>query len=64
MALKKTLAQRQKELQALIITPSGRAEIEKLASRYFAASGKMRPERASAITYILVYEREHGLIDG
>jgi hypothetical protein len=64
MTPKKTLAQREKELRALLITPSGREEIQNLTSRYIAASGKIRPERSSAITYILVYEREHGLIDG
>jgi hypothetical protein len=62
MDLKKTLGQREKELQALIITAAGRAEIEELSARYGAASGRMRPERSSAITYILVHERQIGLI--
>ena len=64
MTAKKTLAQREMELQALIATPSGRAQIQELSLRYGEASGRLRPERASAITYILVYERQHGLIAG
>ena len=62
MTPKKNLPERQKELQALLATPAGRAELEDLESRYFAANGKLRPGRGSLITYILVYEREHGLI--
>jgi hypothetical protein len=34
---KKTLAQRQKELQALLATPAGREELQALAARYHAA---------------------------
>jgi hypothetical protein len=64
MIAKKTLIQREMELQALIATPSGREEIQELSLRYGKASGRLRPERASAITYILVYERQHGLIAG
>ncbi|MFL5244067.1 MAG: hypothetical protein ACJ8FY_18340 [Gemmataceae bacterium] len=64
MDLKNTLGQREKELQALIKTPAGRAEIEELSSRYGAVSGRIRPERSSAITYILVHERQIGLIAG
>jgi hypothetical protein len=64
MIAKKTLMERELELQALIATPSGRAEIQKLSLRYGEASGRLRPERASAITYILVYERQLGLIGG
>jgi hypothetical protein len=61
---KKTLAQRQAELQALLATPAGKAELQNLESRYAEASGKPRPGKRSIITYILVYERDHGLIDG
>jgi hypothetical protein len=46
----------------LLATPAGRDELQQLGSRYSAAGGKVRPERASVITYILVYERERGLI--
>jgi hypothetical protein len=58
----KTLRQREKELQALLATPTGRDTLQELGSRYSAAGGRMRPGRTSIITYILVYEREHGLI--
>jgi hypothetical protein len=64
MTSKKTLQEREKELQALLATPAGRQEVQELASRYFAASGKLRPPGTSAITYILVHERERGLIRG
>ncbi len=64
MMVKKTLQQRERELQPLLTTPSGKQELEKLAARYSAASDGMRAPRTSIITYILVYEREHGLIDG
>jgi hypothetical protein len=35
-----------------------------MAARYAAAGARLRPGRLSVVTYILVYEREHGLIDG
>jgi hypothetical protein len=60
----KTLEQRQKELQALLPTPEGQAELEALASRYYAAGGRFRPPRTSVVTYILVHERERGMIEG
>jgi hypothetical protein len=62
MTPKKNLPQREKELQSLLATPEGRDELQELASRYLAASARVRPEGASIITYILVYERERGLI--
>jgi len=62
MTPKKSLPQRERELQSLLATPEGRDELQELVSRYSAASGKVRPEDASIITYILVYERERGLI--
>jgi hypothetical protein len=58
----KSLPQRERELQSLLATPQGRDELQELASRYSAASGKVRPQGASIITYILVHERERGLI--
>jgi hypothetical protein len=61
---KKTLAERQTELQALLATPAGKVELQDLDSRYAEASGRPRLGKQSIITYILVYEREHGLIDG
>jgi hypothetical protein len=62
MKEKKTLQQREKELQALMATPKGRKELSELEARCLAAGGKMRPAAASVITYILVHEREQGLI--
>jgi hypothetical protein len=64
MSQKKTLQEREKELQSLLSTDEGRAELQALVSRYGAAGGRARPERTSVVTYILVHEREHGLIAG
>jgi hypothetical protein len=64
MAQTKTFRQRQEELQALLATPAGQEELQELASRYQAAGGKLRPARTSLITYLLVHEREQGLIAG
>ena len=61
---KKTLREREKELQVLLATPPGRSELQALASRYSAASDGLAPTRKSIITYILVYERSKGLIGG
>jgi hypothetical protein len=33
-------------------------------SRYYAAGGREKPEGTSVVTYILVHEREHGLLAG
>jgi len=59
---KKTLQQREKELQLLLATPEGRKELEEVESRYHEAGCRPRPARTSVITYILVHEREQGLI--
>jgi hypothetical protein len=64
MREKKPLQQREKELQALLATDEGRAELEGLASRYGAQGGRARPGKTSVVTYILVHERERGLIAG
>jgi hypothetical protein len=64
MIPKKTFQERQKELQSLLATAAGREELQQLASRYCAASGKLRPADTSVITYILVHERGQGLISG
>ena len=58
MTAKKTLQEREKELQALLATPAGLEELRQLDARYHAASGRVRPPRTSVITYILVQERE------
>ena len=62
MPPKKTLQQREKELQSLLATPEGRKELHELASRYLEASDRLRPGGTSIITYILVHERDQGLI--
>jgi hypothetical protein len=62
MTPKKTVHEREKELRLLVATPAGREELQELASRYHAASGKLRPAGTSVITYILVHERQQGLI--
>jgi hypothetical protein len=62
MTLKKTLQQREKELQALLETQIGQAELRELETRYSAKDSNVRSPRTSVITFILVYEREHGLI--
>jgi hypothetical protein len=64
MQVTKTLPQREKELQALLATSEGKAELEALATRYYASGGRSRPSRTSIVTYILVHERERGLIAG
>jgi hypothetical protein len=42
-----TLQQREKQLQSLLGTPEGREELQELANRYSAASGKVRPAATS-----------------
>jgi hypothetical protein len=62
MKVRKTLQEREKELQSLLATSEGRRELTDLEARCVAASGRMRPAGTSVITYLLVYEREQGLI--
>jgi hypothetical protein len=62
MSEMKTLREREKELQSLLADPAGRKELEELQSRYQASGGRVRPAGRSVITYILVQEREWGLI--
>lgn len=62
MSPKKTLQERESELRSLLATPAGKEKIQELASRYLDASGGLKPVGRSAITYILVHERERGLI--
>ncbi len=59
--MKKTLREREAELRSLLETPEGRDELQTLAVRYAMADGKREPV-GSAITYILVHEREHSQI--
>ena len=60
----KTLEERQTELRSLLAHPTGRKELQDLESRYHKASGRLKPAKTSVITYILVHEREVGLISG
>ncbi len=62
MTQKKSLSQREKELQTLMATAEGRIELQELGNRYSAASGRVRVERSSVITFILIHERLRGLI--
>jgi hypothetical protein len=62
MSPKKTFQEREQELRSLLATPAGRDELQDLVSRYHAASDRLKPAGMSAVTYILVYEREQGLI--
>ena len=62
MTAKKTRLEREKELQTLLGSPAGKAEVEALADRYAASSSGIRPARVSLVTYILVCERERHMI--
>ena len=64
MPPQKTLREREKELQALLATPAGRKELHELSSRYREADGRLRPPGTSLVTYILVHERDRGMIGG
>ena len=64
MTHRKTLREREKELQSLLSSPAGRTELQELASRYREAGGRLKPEGKSVVTYILIHERAQGLIDG
>jgi hypothetical protein len=57
-----TFQQRKEDLQTLATTPAGRKELQGLASRYQAASGRLRSASTPVLTYILLHEREQGLI--
>jgi hypothetical protein len=62
MTVKKTRLAREKELQTLLGSLTGKAELEALADRYAASSPRIRPARMSVVTYILVCERERHMI--
>ena len=62
MTAKKTRLEREKELQALLGSLSGKAELEALADRYATSGGRIRPGGTSLVTYILVCEREWDMI--
>jgi hypothetical protein len=58
---KKTLREREQELQAKMLTAEGRAELDDLVKMY-ALAGAGEPGKSSRVTYILVYERVTGRI--
>jgi hypothetical protein len=60
----KTLHARERELQQLMASPAGRVELEALANRYEQEGGSRRQHKTSVITYIIVHERQQGLIVG
>jgi hypothetical protein len=62
MTAKKTRLEREKELQTLLGSLAGKAEVEALADRYAASSQRIKPARTSLVTYILVCERERDMI--
>jgi hypothetical protein len=62
MSQTRTLAEREAELQAIMASPDGRDRLERIADGYRFDGGRARPPRTSVITYILVHEREQGLI--
>ena len=60
----KTMREREKELQLQLQTPKGPADLEDLAGRYAEMAGSPRRNGPSVITFILICEREQGLISG
>jgi hypothetical protein len=62
MILKKTLRQREIELQSLLATPEGRIDLQELESQYAKMQGVCRAQNTSLITFLLVHERQRGLI--
>ncbi|OAI41205.1 hypothetical protein AYO40_03605 [Planctomycetaceae bacterium SCGC AG-212-D15] len=62
MNAKKTLPERERELQELLRSSEGQKELEELATKYEAESGRPRPHGTSVITYLLVHERGQGLL--
>lgn len=58
----KTVLERQKELQAMLASPSGKKQLQELEAKCYAVSGKPKATKTSIITYILVSERAQGLI--
>jgi len=58
----KTLQERETELRTMLATPEGQKELDDLKIRYQAASDRLKPGNTSVITYILVHERDKGMI--
>ena len=62
MTAKKPRLEREKELQTLLGSLAGKAELDALADSYAASGQRIRPGRTSLVTYILVCERERDMI--
>lgn len=62
MSQTKTLAARQAELQDLMATPAGRDRLEQIADGYRQDRGWQGPGQTSVISFIIVHERQLGLI--
>jgi hypothetical protein len=62
MIVKKTLPEREKELRVLLQSSDGPTKLQEIASTYAAEGGHNCWSGGSLITYIIVYERTHGLI--
>lgn len=62
MTEKRTLEERQREMQTLLASSEGRQKLEELAHKYEADSGRPRPHGTSIITYLLVHERGQGML--
>jgi hypothetical protein len=62
MSAVKTLPEREKELQSMLTTTIGRAQLRDLKDKYEADRGMPNPIGKSVISFILVHEREKGLI--
>ena len=62
MTTKKTLRTRENELRVLLASPAGQQELQQLDVSLSRSEWQAQTATASAITYILVHEREQGLI--
>lgn len=62
MTDQKTLRERERELQAEMLTPGGHARLDELAAGYAECGGPRCRYGQSPITRILVHEREAGLM--
>jgi hypothetical protein len=62
MRAPKSLLERERELQKLHRTPDGLLELKAIAAEIVAETGRPLLKGESIITYILVHERDKGLI--
>jgi hypothetical protein len=59
----KTMRERERELQTLLSTPEGKAELQALADQYAAMGGVVHASN-SLVTCVLIHERNSGAISG